>query len=58
MTGDILVSGTVDFGSSGTRINEIFATTFNGTASQAQYADLAEKFKPRHSLCAQALLLH
>ena len=46
MTGDILVSGTVDFGSSGTRINEIFATTFNGTASQAQYADLAEKFKP------------
>lgn len=46
MTGDILVSGTVDFGSSGSRINEVFATTFNGTASQAQYADLAEKFVP------------
>ena len=46
MTGDILVSGTVDFGSSGNRINEVFATTFNGTASAAQYADLAENFLP------------
>lgn len=46
MTGDILVSGSVDFGSSGTRINEVFATTFNGTATTAQYADLAENFVP------------
>ena len=46
MTGDILVSGTVDFGSSGNRINEVFATTFNGEATSAQYADLAENFRP------------
>lgn len=46
MTGDILVSGTVNFGSSGSRISTVFATTFNGTATQAQYADLAENFKP------------
>ncbi len=44
MTGDILVSGSVDFGSSGTRINEVFATTFNGTSTAAKYADVAEKF--------------
>jgi len=45
MTGDILASaGTEDIGSSGTPFNEIFATTFTGTASQAQYADLAERF--------------
>jgi hypothetical protein len=49
MSGDILVSGTVDFGSSGNRINEVFATTFNGTASAAQYADLAENFRPDNS---------
>jgi len=34
MTGDILVSGTVDFGSAGNRINEVFATDFNGKVSQ------------------------
>jgi hypothetical protein len=44
MSGDILVTGTVDFGASGTRINEIFATTFNGTSTAAKYADVAEKF--------------
>ena len=44
LTGNLLVSGTVNFGSSGTRINEVFATTFNGTASAAQYADVAENF--------------
>lgn len=44
MTGDILVSGTVNFGSSGSRISTVFATTFNGTATSAQYADVAEKF--------------
>lgn len=46
MTGDILVSGTVNFGSSGNRVATVFATTFNGTASAAQYADLAENFRP------------
>ena len=46
MTGDILVSGTVNFGSSGNRVTTVFATTFNGTATTAQYADLAENFVP------------
>ena len=46
MTGDILVSGSVDFGTSGNRISTVFATTFNGTATTAQYADLAENFLP------------
>lgn len=46
MSGDILVSGTVDFGSSGTPINEVFASNFTGLASSAKYADLAEKFRP------------
>ena len=46
MTGDILVSGTVNFGSSGNRITTVFATTFNGTSTAAQYADLAENFRP------------
>jgi len=46
MTGDILVSGTVNFGSSGNRISTVFATTFNGTSTAAQYADLAENFRP------------
>ena len=46
MTGNILVSGTVNFGTSGNRINTVFATTFNGTSTAAQYADLAENFVP------------
>lgn len=45
MTGNILVSGTVNFGSSGNRISTVFATTFNGTSTAAQYADLAENFR-------------
>lgn len=45
MTGDILVSGTVNFGSAGNRITTVFATTFNGTSTAAQYADLAENFR-------------
>jgi len=44
MTGNILVSGTVNFGSSGSRISTVFATTFNGTSTAAQYADVAENF--------------
>ena len=39
-------SGTVNFGSSGNRVTTVFATTFNGTATTAQYADLAENFVP------------
>jgi len=46
MTGDILVSGTVNFGSAGNRITTVYATTFNGTSTAAQYADLAENFRP------------
>ena len=46
MTGDILVSGTVNAGSSGNRFATVFATTFNGTSTAAQYADLAENFRP------------
>ena len=46
MTGDILISGTVNFGSSGNRVATVFATTFNGTATAAEYADLAENFRP------------
>ena len=45
MTGDILVSGTVNFGSAGNRIATVFATTFNGTSTAAQYADLADNFR-------------
>ena len=44
MTGDILISGTVNIGTSGNRVSTVFATTFNGTATSAQYADLAENF--------------
>tara|TARA_B100001057_G_scaffold276676_1_gene276983 strand:- start:1586 stop:3040 length:1455 start_codon:yes stop_codon:yes gene_type:complete len=46
MTGDILVSGTVNFGSSSTPITTVHATTFSGLASSAKYADLAENFRP------------
>ena len=35
---------TVNFGSSGTRISTVYATTFNGTSTAAQYADVAENF--------------
>ena len=49
MTGNILVSGSVEFGSSSSRIATVFATTFNGTATTAQYADLAENFVPDNS---------
>ena len=47
MTGNILVSGTVEFDPSSNRISTVFATTFNGTATTAQYADLAENFAIR-----------
>lgn len=35
---------TFDLGSSSFKWNNIFATTFNGTATSAQYADLAERY--------------
>lgn len=37
-------NNTRDFGTSSLRFATAYATTFNGTATQAQYADLAEKF--------------
>ena len=45
MTGNILISGTVNIGTSGNRVATVFATTFNGTSTAAQYADLAENFR-------------
>ena len=33
---------TIDIGESGTKFATVFATTFNGTATTAQYADMAE----------------
>jgi hypothetical protein len=36
--------GSGDIGQSGNKFNAIFATTFNGTATTARYADLAEKY--------------
>jgi len=46
ITGVILPDGnnTRDFGSSGAKFATIYATTFNGTATVAQYADVAENF--------------
>ena len=49
MTGNILISGSVDIGTSGNRVGTVFATTFNGTATTAKYADLAENFVPDNS---------
>ena len=37
-------NNTYNIGGSGTRYNTIFATTFNGTATAAQFADLAENY--------------
>ena len=43
MTGNILSSnGTQEIGSSGTPFQAVYATTFTGTATSAEYADLAE----------------
>jgi hypothetical protein len=38
-------NATIDFGSSSLRYANIWATTFQGTALQADYADLAERFE-------------
>jgi len=47
ITGNIVPDGnnTRNFGASGTRFNTIYATTFSGHATEAQYADLAERFE-------------
>lgn len=47
--GSISKSGTTgvgDIGSSGNQFGTVYATSFSGTATQAFYADLAEKYMP------------
>ena len=44
ITGQIAPLTALDFGSSMRRFSTIWATTFDGTATQARYADLAEKY--------------
>lgn len=47
LTGNILnggSTGTGDIGQSGNKFGTVYATTFSGTASEAQYADLAENY--------------
>ena len=39
-------TGTYDIGSSSVKFDNMYANTFNGTATSAQYADLAEKYIP------------
>jgi hypothetical protein len=38
------VNNTYNIGTSGLKYNTVYATTFNGTATSAQYADLAERY--------------
>jgi len=47
ITGNLVpgANNTYNFGSASTRFNTMYATTFNGTAVTAQYADLAERFE-------------
>ena len=47
ITGDITpdINNTRDFGSNALKFQNVYATTFNGVASTAQYADLAERFE-------------
>ncbi len=40
----------LDLGSSSLRYNEVYAVTFQGTATSAQYADLAEKYETEKEL--------
>ena len=37
-------TGTINIGSSGTKFNTVYATTFDGVATSAKYADLAENY--------------
>jgi len=41
---EILENNAFNIGAADARLNTIYATTFNGTATSAQYADLAERF--------------
>lgn len=44
-TGDLLpTAGSADIATSGTRVSTVYATTFDGTATAAQYSDLAERY--------------
>ena len=38
------INNTYNLGSSSFNFNTVYATTFNGTATQAQYADVAERY--------------
>jgi len=40
----------IDLGSGSLRYNEVYAVTFQGTASSAKYADLAEKYESNEEL--------
>lgn len=42
---DVLDDNQWSIGSNSFRLKEVFATTFNGVATSAQYADLAERFE-------------
>ena len=42
-------STNINMGDSSNRFNTMYATVFDGTATQAQYADLAEKFEADHN---------
>ena len=52
ITGNILpdADNTRDLGSSSKKFNQIFATTFEGQSTSAQYADLAERFESDTSI--------
>lgn len=41
---EVLENNVFNVGAADARLNTVYATTFNGTATQAQYADLAERF--------------
>jgi hypothetical protein len=43
-------TGTYNIGSSSVKFGTMYATTFNGTATSAQYADLAERYESDESL--------
>jgi hypothetical protein len=51
ITGNIApaTNGVYDFGSASSKFNTIYATTFQGVASEAYYADLAERFESDRS---------
>ena len=47
----------IDLGSSSLRYNEVYAVTFQGTASSAQFADLAEKYESDAELDAGTVVM-